>query len=93
MLERIDRLVFYFTIDCANCHNKLHVSHVAVEEQKGMLVCSLCGRNVKVPDFENLALAAKNLNLYLGDNNNAKYIKLIMNEKFKIEDATPAAAH
>ena len=93
MLERIDRLVFYFTVECASCHNKLKASHVAIEEQKGAVICTLCGRTMKVPDSENLLAAAKKLNEYLGAKENQKYIKLTMNEAFAAESDVPAAAH
>lgn len=93
MLERIDQLVFYFTIECANCHNKLKVSHVSIDEQKGNLVCSLCAKPIKVPDQDKLIKAAADLNGYLGDKMNYKFFKLTMNEAFKAEDGTPAAAH
>ena len=33
MLDRIDKLVFYFTIECANCRNVMKVSHTSVEEK------------------------------------------------------------
>jgi len=93
MLERIDRLVFYYTVECALCHNKLKASHVAIEEQKGALVCTLCGRTMKVPDVENLLKATKTLNDYLAAKENQKYIKLTLNEYFKAESDVPAAAH
>ncbi len=93
MLERIDRLVFYFQIECAMCHQLIKVSHVVMEEQKGVLICSLCGKSIKVPDSEVIIKASKDLNAYLGDNLNAKFVKLILNDKFKVEDAVPAAGH
>lgn len=93
MLERIEKLVFYFTIDCANCHNLLKVSHVVVEEQKGLLLCCLCGKNIKVPDAEILIKAAKDLNAYLGDPMNAKFFKIVLNENFVTESSVPAVGH
>ncbi len=91
MLERIDRLVFYFNVDCANCHNLMKVSHVTVEEGQGNIVCTLCGKKVVVPNFEVLVKAAKDLNAYLGDSMNHKRIKLSLNEQFKVEEAQLAA--
>lgn len=91
MLERIDKLVFYFQVECALCKNVIKVSHVVIEEQNGMLICSLCGRNIKVPDAETLVKASKALNEYLGDSINSKFVKLVLNEKFKIQDELPLA--
>ena len=91
MLERIDKLVFYYTVDCANCHNILKVSHVVVDELKGSVVCSLCGKIVNVPKWEDLVQASKILDAYLGDSLNAKFVKLVMNEKFKIQEQQLAA--
>lgn len=93
MLERLDKLVFYFQIECAICHQLINVSHVVIEEQKGILVCSLCGKTIKVPDTDVLIKASKDLNAYLGDSVNAKFVKLVLNEKFKAEDSVPAAGH
>lgn len=91
MLERIDQLVFYFTIECANCHNVIKVSHVVISEKEGKLYCCLCGKEVKVPDYENLVSAAQTLNDYLSDSLNAKYVNLVLNEKYKIADDMPSA--
>jgi transcription elongation factor Elf1 len=93
MLDRIDQLVFYFTIECQLCRNVLKASHVAITEQSGNLVCTLCGKTIKVPDFDNFAKTAAELNKYLGDKANAKCIKLRMNEAFVQESDVPAAAH
>ena len=91
MLERIDKLVFYFTIDCANCRNVMKVSHVVVEEKAGEIYCSLCGKDVKVPNHEELVTSAKTLNSYLGDSLNSKYVNLVMNEKYEKPDSAPPA--
>lgn len=93
MLERIDKVVFYFTIDCAICHNLVNVSHVTIEEKKGGVECSLCGKQIKFPDFEKISQSAKILNEFLGDIANAKFVKLTMNDKYKAADNVPAAAH
>lgn len=93
MLERPDKLVFYFTIDCQLCANEIKVSHVVMEEQAGSLICSLCGKTVKVPSLELIVKAAKDLNGFLGDTANCKHIKLVLNEAFVVPDDTPAAAH
>ncbi len=93
MLERTDKTVFFFTIECAVCRNVAKVSHVVIEDQKGSLVCSLCGKTVKVPSFEILVKASKDLNAYLGDNLNAKYIKILLNPEFHVDDAVPLAGH
>lgn len=91
MLERIDQLVFYFTIECANCHNVMKVSHVVVEEKAGDIFCSLCGKDVKVPNHETLVTSAKSLNEYIGDSLNAKYINIVLNEKYQAADDVPPA--
>lgn len=91
MLDRIDKLVFYFTIECANCKNIIKTSHVVIENKAGALFCSLCGKDVKIPDYEKLANSAKALNEFIGDSNNAKYINLVLNESFEKADSTPAA--
>jgi ribosomal protein S27E len=91
MLERIDKLVFYFTIECANCRNVMKVSHVVVEEKAGEIYCSLCGKDVKVPNHEELVTSAKTLNSYLGDSLNSKYVNLVMNEKYEKPDSAPPA--
>jgi transcription elongation factor Elf1 len=91
MLERIDKLVFYFTIECANCKNTMKVSHTSVEERNGDMFCSLCGKTVKVPNHQDLVSSAKTLNAYLGDTLNAKYINLVMNEQYEKADGTPPA--
>ncbi len=91
MLDRIDKLVFYFTIECANCRNVMKVSHTSVEEKAGEMFCSLCGKDVKVPNYMDLVTSAKTLNAYLGDSLNAKYINLKMNEKYERPSDTPPA--
>lgn len=93
MLERIDKLPFFFTIDCSLCHNVLNVSHKSVEDMKGVLSCSLCGKQIKVPQWEVLVKASDDLNNYLSDRLNAKFFKLVLNPQFKMEDNVPAAAH
>ncbi|MBF0543383.1 MAG: hypothetical protein HQM08_03060 [Candidatus Riflebacteria bacterium] len=93
MLEKIETLVFYFTIDCAICHNKSKVSHVAIEEQNGQLVCTLCGKAIKVPNHERLVAISKELNDFLANRNNVKFITLTKNEAFNVVDDVPAAAH
>ncbi|MBF0405836.1 MAG: hypothetical protein HQM10_00665 [Candidatus Riflebacteria bacterium] len=93
MLEKIETLVFHYTIDCAICHNKIKLSHVAIEEQKGQIVCSLCGKSIKVPDHEKLAEVSKYLNQFLGSSSNCKFITLTHNEAFHAADDVPAAAH
>lgn len=91
MLQRIDKLVFYFTIECANCHDIMKVSHVVISEKAGTLFCSLCGKDVTVPNHETLATAAKTLDEYLGDSFNAQYVKLVLNKAFESpSDAPPA---
>jgi hypothetical protein len=89
----IEKLVFYFTIECAVCHNLMKVSHMAVKDQSGALVCSLCGRQVKVPGHETLIEASDKLNQYLSDSQNSQYIRLIVNPEFKTVDLVPAAGH
>ncbi|MDN5278609.1 MAG: hypothetical protein PWR01_2574 [Clostridiales bacterium] len=91
MLDRLDKLVFYFTIECANCHNKMKVSHVVIDEKSGELFCSLCGKDVKVPNYQTLVTAAKDLNGYIGDSLNAKYIDLVLNEHYEEPSDTPPA--
>lgn len=91
MLDRIDKLVFYFTIECANCHNIMKVSHVVVDEKGGDIFCSLCGKDVKVPDHEKLVTSTKALNEYLGDSLNAKYVKLVLNEAYECPSDVPPA--
>ncbi len=91
MLERIDKLVFYFTVECANCRNVMKVSHVVVDEKAGEIYCSLCGKDVKVPNHEELVSSAKTLNAYLGDSLNSKYVNLVMNEKYEKPDSAPPA--
>lgn len=91
MLDRIDKLVFYFTIECANCRNIIKTSHVVIENKAGAIFCTLCGKDVKIPDYQNLVTAAKSLNEYVGDSYNAKYLNLVLNDKFEKADSTPAA--
>lgn len=93
MIERIERTVFFFSVECANCHDHMKVSHVVVEEQKGILICTLCGKSIKVPDPEILVRSAKDLNNYLGDSLNSKFIHLILNDKFVVESSVPAVGH
>ncbi|MFZ2959294.1 MAG: hypothetical protein WA705_20600 [Candidatus Ozemobacteraceae bacterium] len=93
MLERIDRLVFYFSVECGVCKNRMKMSHVSILEQNGQMICTLCGKPVKVPEHEKVGKAAQELNDYLGARDNAKYVKLTLNEMFKSEDAVPAAGH
>lgn len=93
MLERIDRLPFYFTIDCSLCRNVLNVSHKAIEDAKGVMTCSLCGKQIKVPQWELMVKASEDLNNYLSDRLNAKFFKLVPNPKFVMIDDVPAAAH
>ncbi|NLI74973.1 MAG: hypothetical protein GX442_00865 [Candidatus Riflebacteria bacterium] len=93
MLDRLDKLVFYFHVECAMCHNISKVSHVVMEEQKGVLICTLCGKSIKVPEAEIIIKASKDLNAYLGDGLNAKFVKLILNDKFVVESAVPAVGH
>lgn len=93
MLERIDKVVFYFTIDCAICHNHVNVSHVVIEEKKGLVDCSLCGKQIKFPDYEKIGRATKDLNDFLADVANCKFVKLTLNDKFVAQDNVPAAAH
>ena len=92
MLERIDQLVFYFEIECANCRNRMKVSHTVIEERDGLLFCSLCGKDVKVPNHEKLVESSKVLNDYISDSMNAKYIDLVLNDNY-IEPETAPAAH
>jgi uncharacterized Zn finger protein len=91
MLERIDLLVFYFSIECANCKNIMKVSHETIKDKNGELFCSLCGRDVKVPGYEKLVGAAETLNDYIGDSQNAKYINLVLNEQYASDDDVPLA--
>ena len=91
MIEEISKLVFYFELDCPNCHNKMKVSHEVIGDKCGELFCALCGKDLKVPSHESLVSAAKVINDYVGDSINAKYINLVINEKFAVEDNTPAA--
>jgi ribosomal protein S27E len=91
MIEQIKDLVFYFSIECANCHNPIKVSHVVIEEKQGDLFCTLCGKTIKVPDHEKLVTAAKGLNGYILEGTNARYVKMVLNEKFVVEDAAPPA--
>jgi len=91
MLERIDRLPFFYTVECAQCHNILKVSHKSVEELKGVMNCTLCGKQIKFPQWEMLVKTSEDLNNFLGDRLNAKFIKLVLNPQFKLEDDVPAA--
>ena len=93
MLDRIDKLVFYFTVECANCRNIMKVSHETVKMRAGELFCSLCGKDVRVPDYDRLAQLAGGLNDYVCDSYNAKYIKLVLNERYEAPDDTPAPGH
>lgn len=91
MIDQLNTLVFYFTIECANCQTVMKVSHVVVENKQGDLYCTLCGKSIKVPEHEKLVIAAKGLNDYIIEGTNARYIKLMLNEKFIVEDSTPPA--
>ncbi len=91
MIEQLKDLVFYFTIECANCQTEMKVSHVVVDEKQGELFCTLCGKTIKVPDHEKLVSASKGLNSYILEGTNARYVKLVLNEKFVVEDAAPPA--
>lgn len=91
MIEQLKDLVFYFSIECANCKTPMKTSHVVVEEKNGDLYCTLCGKSIKVPDHDKLVMAAKSLNNYILEGTNAKYIKMVLNEKFVVEDAAPPA--
>lgn len=91
MIEQIKDLVFYFSIECANCRTEMKVSHVVVDEKKGELFCSLCGKVIMVPDHDKLVAASKGLNDYILEGTNAKYIKLVLNDKFIVEDSAPPA--
>lgn len=93
MLDRIERLAFYFNVECANCRYSMKVSHETIMMRAGDLFCPLCGKDVKVPDYEKLARAAASLNEYVSDSFNAKYIKLALNEKYVPPDDMPAAGH
>ncbi len=83
MLETINKLVFYYDIQCANCKTHLKASHESIKDQKGMLFCGLCGKEVKVPDYERLVELSEGLNNYVTNPINAQYISLELNEKYK----------
>ena len=83
MLETINKLVFYFDIECANCKTHLKASHESINDQKGILFCGLCGKEVKVPDYEKLVSASEALNNYVTNPINSQYISLTLNEKYK----------
>lgn len=83
MLETINKLVFYFDIECANCKTHLKASHESINDQKGILFCGLCGKEVKVPDYEKLVAASEALNQYVTNPINSQYISLELNEKYK----------
>ncbi len=87
----LSKLVFYFKIECPICKTEMKFSHIVIEEKKGELFCSICNKSVTVPSFENLVAASKTLNDFLGDSINAKYINLVLNEKFELADDVPAA--
>jgi transcription elongation factor Elf1 len=92
MLQQINEtLVFYFTIECANCHHEMSVSHAVIEEKSGELFCTLCGKTVTVPDWQTLCSSAKTLNDYIGDKFNAQYINIVLNENFEAEEEEVAA--
>ena len=92
MIEQVNKeLVFYFEIECANCRNKMNVSHEVIEERQGDLYCTLCSKEMQVPDHTKLVEAAKSLNNYIGDSLNAKYINLVLNASFESPDDTSAA--
>lgn len=48
-----------------------------------MLFCGLCGKEVKVPDYERLVELSEGLNNYVTNPINAQYISLELNEKYK----------
>lgn len=83
MLETINKLVFYFDIECANCKTHLKASHESINDQKGILFCGLCGKEVKVPDYEKLVEVSEALNKYVTNPINSQYISLALNEKYK----------
>lgn len=91
MIDQLKDLVFYFTVECANCQTEMKFSHAVVEDKHGELFCTLCGKSIKVPEFEKLVNHAKGLNNYILEGTNARYIKLVLNEKFVVEDAAPPA--
>ncbi len=91
MLDQIKDLVFYFNIECGNCQNQIKVSYHVIEEKQGDLFCSLCGKRILVPDHERFVAAAKGLNDYILEGTNAKYIKMVLNEQFVVEDSAPPA--
>ena len=82
MLETINKLVFYFDIECANCKTHLKASHESINDQKGVLFCGLCGKEVKVPDYEKLVSVSEALNQYVTNPINSQYISLELNEKY-----------
>ncbi len=83
MLETLNKLVFYYDIECANCKNHLKASHESIKDQKGMLFCGLCGKEVKVPDYEKLVEVSEALNNYMSNPINSQYISLELNAKYK----------
>ena len=86
MLDTLDKLVFYFDIQCANCKNIMKASHSSIEDQKGSLYCGLCGKEVKIPDYEKLVQTSEALNTYVSNPINSQYITLKLNEKYKKDE-------
>ena len=86
LVERIDRVVFYYVIECANCRNEAKVSHQVIENTSGELVCSLCGKIIRVVNWENMVEASKVMNAYLSDGLNAQFIRLELNPKYELEE-------
>ena len=92
MIELVNKeLVFYFEVECANCRNKMNVSHVVIDLHEGALYCTLCGKEMKVPEYKKLIDAASTLNAYIGDSMNAKYIDLVLNPNYVFEEEELAA--
>lgn len=82
MLETITGLVFYFDIQCANCKHHMKASHESIKDQQGILHCGLCGKEVRVPNYENLVKTCEDMNKYLSSPINSQYITLELNEKY-----------
>lgn len=82
MLESLNKLVFYFDIQCANCKNVIKASHSAIHDCNGMLFCGLCGKEVKVPNHEELVECCEKLNKYVSNPINSQYITLVLNDKY-----------
>ncbi len=82
MLDSLNKLVFYFDIECANCHNIIKASHSAIKDHEGLLFCGLCGKEVRVPDYEKLVETSEALNSYVSNPVNSQYITLVLNDKY-----------